>query len=324
MKMKQIIDVRDWETRDFIIGVGHGTRDKSILKKTKKGKVYYMVKTYGKEVGELRSEVCASHIGQLFSFPVQKSWLCKIPQYKALGLSHSIGVVIRMDVRRQRDTRYQHFREDMVHGEAIVTMVKPSFSSLPSLTASRNAYTLEVVMAGLREYVSRNPGSEIVWDQFFEMLVFDALIGGTDRHYNNWGILEVADSGEFVRLAPAFDNGVSLLWHEAHLRKFVREALTGRFVSKGRSMFRKAGGGRYSFPESIQTLFHRGDMKDDSMPKSILERLDAVPDRRILQVLRNRVPRSKVFRTSGSELETVSEYVIHMKRVVQNTLQGLL
>jgi hypothetical protein len=45
-----------------------------------------------------------------------------------------------------------------------------------------------------------------------QVLVFDALIGNTDRHPDNWGFLVFQRSGlqpDFI-LAPAFDNGTSL------------------------------------------------------------------------------------------------------------------
>lgn len=44
-------------------------------------------------------------------------------------------------------------------------------------------------------------------------LTFDALIGNTDRHHENWGLLfEISGTGAVarVRVAPAFDNGTSL------------------------------------------------------------------------------------------------------------------
>src|SRR3989344_9579338 len=199
--------------RKLTVGyVGHGTRDKIVLKQTVMGKVYFLAKTYDKDIGELRSEVCASNIGRLFGFPVQKTWLCKIPQHRELGLRHLLGVVIQLDVRRQKDTRRNQFREDLIHGAEMISLIDPKFASLKNLKEKRKVYTLKIVIDSIKNYVSQNSGSEILWDQFFELLAFDALIGGTDRHYYNWGVLEKADTGEFIRLAPAFDNGISLMW----------------------------------------------------------------------------------------------------------------
>jgi hypothetical protein len=47
-------------------------------------------------------------------------------------------------------------------------------------------------------------------------LVFDALIGNTDRHPDNWGILSRVDAqnNRSFRLAPVFDNGTSLAYEQ--------------------------------------------------------------------------------------------------------------
>src|SRR3989338_8585272 len=113
MKLNQVINLRDWHERK--LQVGYGTRDKAVLKRTKRGKIYFLAKTYDKDIGELRSEVCASTIGRLFRFPVQTTWLCNIPQHKRLKLKHSKGVLIMLEVRRQKDSRRGQFREDLIH-----------------------------------------------------------------------------------------------------------------------------------------------------------------------------------------------------------------
>lgn len=71
------------------------------------------------------------------------------------------------------------------------------------------------------------------WRQWWvDALLFDALIGNTDRHQDNWGFVYAA--GQF-RLAPLFDNGTSL-GHERFPNKFL--TWTGadleRYIVKGR------------------------------------------------------------------------------------------
>lgn len=43
------------------------------------------------------------------------------------------------------------------------------------------------------------------------MILFDALVMNTDRHFGNFGLLKNNATGEFIDLAPIFDNGESLL-----------------------------------------------------------------------------------------------------------------
>ena len=45
-----------------------------------------------------------------------------------------------------------------------------------------------------------------------KILLFDCLIGNTDRHHENWGI--IIDSTNEKRFAPAFDNGIALGFRE--------------------------------------------------------------------------------------------------------------
>lgn len=44
-------------------------------------------------------------------------------------------------------------------------------------------------------------------EEFFQMIVFDALIGNSDRHHSNWAILRSSDD---IIFSPLYDNGSSL------------------------------------------------------------------------------------------------------------------
>lgn len=322
MKLNQVINLKEWKEEK--ISVGYGTRDKTVLKQSKMGKVYFIAKTYDKDIGELRSEVCASNIGRLFSFPVQKTWFCKIPQYKSLKLKHPVGVLIQLDVRRQKYTKRKQFREDLRHGADIISFVDKKFASLKNLKEKRKAYTLKVVVDSIKNYVSSNSGSEKLWDQFFELLVFDALIGGTDRHYYNWGVLEKADSGEFIRLAPAFDNGISLMWKiEEYKLQFVRDLMIGDFPRRAKSMFKKINGGKYSLLEVLNELYRMGDYKKSNIVKEILDRIEKVKESRIRSVLLNNIPKRVGFKTKNCELGLICEYVKVRLKLLKQTLREL-
>ncbi len=52
-------------------------------------------------------------------------------------------------------------------------------------------------------------GLDIVKD-LDRMIVFDYLIGNTDRHLNNFGIIRDATTLEWKRFAPLYDNGTSM------------------------------------------------------------------------------------------------------------------
>lgn len=322
MRLKQVINLRDWHQRK--ISVGYGTRDKTVLKRSKRGKVYFLAKTYDKNIGELRSEVCASNIGKLFGFPVQKTWFCKVPQHRLLGLKHSSGVLVQLDVRRQKDTRRNQFREDLLHGADLISIVDKKFGSLKNLKEKRMVYTLNIVVQSIRNYVNNHKNSSNLWDQFFELLVFDALIGGTDRHYYNWGVLEKADTGEFIRLAPAFDNGISLMWKmEEYRPRFMKDLLTRDFPRKAASMFKKNTGGKFSLYEVLVELYKIGDYRGSNIAQDILDRIARVRTSRIDSVIFNNVPERVRFKTRRSELGLICGYVKIRLELLKQTLREL-
>ena len=49
-----------------------------------------------------------------------------------------------------------------------------------------------------------------VYDEFVDMLIFDALICNTDRHTGNFGLLVDSKTNDVISYAPIFDNGLSL------------------------------------------------------------------------------------------------------------------
>ena len=308
MKLKQILNLKEWHHRK--LQVGYGTRDKTVLKRTLKGKVYFLAKTYDKDVGELRSEVCASNIGRLFGFEVQKTWLCRIPNHKLVGLRYPIGVLIQLDVRRQKDTRRGQFREDLIHGADLISLVDKKFAAMENKKEKRKVYTLDVTVKAIRKYVKKHPGSHGVWGQFFELLAFDALIGGTDRHYYNWGILEDADSGNFLRLAPAFDNGLSLLWKmDEYAPQFQRDLLSENFPRKAEAMFKKSSGGKFTLFEVLEKLYQIEEYRSSDIAQDVFDRISKIKVGRIRSVIMNNVPQDVDFRSGKKELETVCCYV---------------
>jgi hypothetical protein len=62
-------------------------------------------------------------------------------------------------------------------------------------------------------------------DVFSGYLMFDALIGNTDRHHENWGlVLRSSAEGQDLQLAPTFDHASSLGRNESDKRREARLA----------------------------------------------------------------------------------------------------
>lgn len=79
-------------------------------------------------------------------------------------------------------------------------------------------------------------GEESEW--WGRILTFDALIGNTDRHTENWGVLEHLRRNEApsYSFAPPFDNGTSLGYEipQERLNAACESESLNRYLSKGR------------------------------------------------------------------------------------------
>ncbi len=322
MKINQIIDVKDWPQRD--LSVIYGTRPKIVLKRTKMGKVYFLAKSYEKDIGELRSEVCASNVGRVFDFSVQKAWFCRIPQYKKVGLKDPLGVLIQLNVRRERYEKRNEFKENLLHGSALISSVNKNFGEAKDKSRRRNLYTLDLVIQALRNYVSKHKEASELWGQFFELIVFDALIGGTDRHENNWGILEKADDGSFLRLAPAFDNGISLLWKMDEYRpQFVKDLYKRDFPKKAKSLFKRKNGGNFTLFEVVEALYSVPEYRKINVVDEVLGKINFVKDSDLSRALLKNIPTSSEFFTDKGELKLIFEYVRIRRDILRNLLHNI-
>ena len=62
--------------------------------------------------------------------------------------------------------------------------------------------------------ICENNGIKNVKEKLDDMMIVDFIIGNTDRHKNNFGIIRDADTLEWKKIAPVFDNGNSLCYNE--------------------------------------------------------------------------------------------------------------
>ena len=93
----------------------------------------------------------------------------------------------------------------------------------------------------------RVPHAGAWWAQ---TLAFDALIGNTDRHSENWGFLveRGPDGRPLLRMAPAFDNGTSLgfIIRDDQLTAYAQAERLGGFIDNGHHHFGWTSGDRPS------------------------------------------------------------------------------
>ncbi|KAF0133965.1 MAG: hypothetical protein FD145_987 [Candidatus Saganbacteria bacterium] len=73
-------------------------------------------------------------------------------------------------------------------------------------------------------------------EEWGKIFIFDAVIGNTDRHQDNWGVIgKPREKTLDVALSPAFDNGTSLghEMFECNFNRFDDKNYLDRYVQKG-------------------------------------------------------------------------------------------
>ena len=111
--------------------------------------------------------------------------------------------------------------EDLIEGVRLINKFYPYYDQ-EILYDSENEmyYSLEMILEALSLYEFKN--------EFFKIMIFDFIIGNTDRHQNNWAILS---KNGINRLCPVYDNGSSLC-------SYIKDDDVNNYLGKDRVRFR--------------------------------------------------------------------------------------
>lgn len=96
-----------------------------------------------------------------------------------------------------------------------------------------------------------------LFNEFLKIPIFDALIGNSDRHHSNWGIIKDKKSGA-LSLSPLYDNGSSLccLIKDKDVESFLKDKMrfNSLIFSKSKSMIRWSGNKRIRHFELVEEI----------------------------------------------------------------------
>lgn len=178
----KIIDYTDWDEYEGA-SEGSGRSDKIWLinKNTKEIGLFKYTKSH--ETTEHISEKIASDVAKLLGLNCAE---IEIGKYKSeIG---SMSYLINKD------------DEILIEGIYLINEMYPFYNSYTMYDSmNEEYYSLEMILKSLNKYNLKK--------EFVKIVIFDYLIGNTDRHQNNWAIIQ---KGEKVRLCPIYDNGSSL------------------------------------------------------------------------------------------------------------------
>lgn len=92
-------------------------------------------------------------------------------------------------------------RQVMSEGVAYISRTYPKYDVQKGIDLETGKYySLEIILESLKEKELK--------EEFFKIMIFDFIIGNSDRHPNNWAIVKNKSGKE--SLAPLYDNGSSL------------------------------------------------------------------------------------------------------------------
>jgi HipA-like C-terminal domain len=151
----------------------------------------------------------------LFKFPQPNTgqhWAEKIAAELAADLEITHAVVELALFDNTRGSASESFAVggwDLFHGNQMLAGKVTGYD--PGTRFRQADHTLANILLALDRTFTHPDGRQKNKVRFAEYLVFDALIGNTDRHHENWGILRRQTVDRWTgMLAPTFDHASSL------------------------------------------------------------------------------------------------------------------
>lgn len=195
-----LFDVADWETDEEFGIFPQGARakasmfapDEIISPVLVPGKRYLFKLSNKRYPEQFWCEVVAYRIGCLLGMNVP-------PAFAAYNSHTGLSAALI-------EWFYIEGRERFMWGGEFLTKIQPDFDR--KLGTNHNLFSNSVLMKVLVQ--SQLLSSD--WRRWWvEALLFDALIGNTDRHQDNWGLIFYAVGEDMkCKLSPLFDNGTSM------------------------------------------------------------------------------------------------------------------
>ena len=124
---------------------------------------------------------------------------------------------------------------ELAHGNQVLARKIRGYD--PDLKYGQSMHTLSNIMQALDSVYKETEGAQRAKLKIAEYIVLDALVGNTDRHHENWGLLRRRVGNRWKSfVAPSFDHASSLgreLLDERRDR-LLTENRIGSYAEKGR------------------------------------------------------------------------------------------
>lgn len=251
-----LINFDKWEVdEDSPFGSGASEKKWLINPSTKQKGIFKFPKgvDIGKPTGEYWAEKIASQLAEVLGIECAK---VDIGTFN--GRIGSMSYMILND------------EEELIEGIQYITNIYKEYNQDKFIDyKTQEPYSINMILKSIKDTGLGN--------NFLVIPIFDALIGNSDRHHSNWGIVKNKVNGD-IRISPLYDNGSSLccLIDSKDVSNFLRDKM--RFESlifgKSKSMIRWKNKNRIRHFELIEHIKNEYHEETISMVDKIEENLN--------------------------------------------------
>jgi len=168
--MAKLYNISEWNEQSWW-NTG-GTRDKKIYLNPEDGELYYFKQSFKKGQRDYKhefwSEIIASEVGALLGFDILA--------YHIAIRGNVVGCISKSMINQAS--------EELIEGGKYLQAFDNTFK--PENIKLRDQYNFDLILNALISFKKEKHLKELV-----ETIVFDALIGNSDRHQENWAIINV-------------------------------------------------------------------------------------------------------------------------------------
>lgn len=95
---------------------------------------------------------------------------------------------------------------------------------------SRSLFTMQLVEKSIRQSFPND--YQTIIRELVKLILFDALVGNNDRHYENWAVITDKQAKEIPEFSPVYDTARGLFWNysDEMLTKFSTEQSIKKYV----------------------------------------------------------------------------------------------
>lgn len=256
----------------------------------------------------------------LFKFPrpnTGEHWAEKIAAEVAnlLGIPHAAVELAQFgDDRGSVSESFTPKGYELVHGNQLLRWASSGYD--PDKTFGQKEHTLENVFRVVDRLFTTDEARIRRKRQIAEYLVLDALVGNTDRHHENWGVVRRREGDEWRGgIAPSFDHASSLgrELRDERRHRLLEESEVGRYVERGRGAVFWSGDERKG-PSPLE-LVRRAILVYDDLFRPALDRLKDV-DRSRMNRLIDRIPEGWMSLSSHEFAVAMVGYNVEQLRVL--------